>query len=98
MILAKSPTCPHRQREHDERIQYAGNLLGIAEITDCDSGISYVMKEFEMTKLEICNSELAKLLEIIPGDQESKDKIALVMSLIGIDLKRKLNEACIYTC
>ena len=99
MILAKSQTCPDKQKIVDERVQYAGNLLGIPEITDCDSGVSYVMKEFEMNKLEICDSNIAKLLDIVPGDQGGKDKIVKLMIDKGIDLNtRKLKEACICTC
>merc|ERR1711963_539938 len=71
--VVNSHTCQDKQKSADENIQFAAHFLGITEITDCDSSISYVMKEFDMTELDFCNSVEIELLEIVPGDQWKKD-------------------------
>ena len=63
-----------QQQLANKALKMVGNILGISEIKDCDSAANYVNEKLKMILSKVCPSSVNEMLEILPGDEEKKDK------------------------
>ena len=100
-ILESSTTNPIcDQTKGDSALGTVGTIiLQISEVTDCESSVLYVSKEFGMTQSEICNFVIDKLLEKLLNDAIKLTLIRSLYSNYGIDRETtKVKDHCTCTC
>ena len=88
------------QIKGDNALFMVGTLiLQIFTMTDCESSVLHVTKEFGMTQPEVCNFMIDKLLEKLTKDESKLTFIRSQYSEYRIDRETtKVKDHCTCTC
>ena len=81
----KTPLLLPQQQLGNKALKIAGDLLGISEIRDCKSAAKYVTEKLKMALSKACDSSIAEMLEIMPGNEEQKDKLKNTLNELFMD-------------
>ena len=97
-ISTTKPGCD--QTKGDSALGMVGTIiLQIFEMTNCESSVLYVTKEFGMTQSEVCNFVIDKLLQKLTKDEIKLTFIRTQYSEYGIDRETtKVKDLCSCTC
>merc|ERR1712198_819822 len=87
-----------QQQLANKALEMVGNILGISEIKDCDSAANYVNEKLKMILSKVCPSSVNEMLEILPGDEEKKDKIKNMAKEQSWVFSQQMSEMCPCTC
>ena len=93
-----TPDLLPQQQLANKALKMVGNILGISEMKDCESAAKYMDEKLKMILSLVCPSSVNEMLEILPGDEEKKDKIKNMAKEQSWVFSQQMSEMCPCTC